>query len=80
MRAGSLKLDGGIDVFSDSGYSLHSQSATMDLTNWILEGKHEVTGQGPMGTLRADSFHYDRGTHQLTLDGHVRMTLIGNRK
>lgn len=80
MRAGSLKLDGGIDVYSDSGYSLHSQSATMDLNNWVVNGRHEVTGQGPMGTFRADSFHYDRRTHQLTLDGHVRMTLIGVRK
>ena len=26
MRAGSLELGGGIDVFSDAGYALHSQS------------------------------------------------------
>ena len=80
MRAGSLELSGGINVFSDAGYALHSQSASLDLNKWIVHGHNEVTGQGPMGTIRADQFHYDRDNHQLTLDGHVRMTLIGNRK
>jgi len=80
MKAGSLELNGGIDVFSDSGYTLHSQSALMDLNKWIVDGHSEVTGQGPMGTMRADRFHYDRDSHQLTLDGHVKMTLIGNKK
>ena len=80
MRAGSLELGGGIDVFSDTGYVLHSQSASLDLNKWIVHGHHEVTGQGPMGTMRADSFHYDRNSHRLALDGHVRMTLIGNKK
>jgi len=80
MRAGSLELSGGINVFSDAGYALHSQSASLDLNKWIVHGHNEVTGQGPLGTIRADQFHYDRDNHQLTLDGHVRMTLIGNRK
>jgi lipopolysaccharide export system protein LptC len=80
MKAGSLELNGGIDVYSDSGYTLHSKSASLDLNKWIVHGHNEVTGQGPMGTMRADQFHYDRGSHQLALDGHVRMTLIGNKK
>jgi lipopolysaccharide export system protein LptC len=80
MKAGSLELGGGIDVFSDAGYTLHSRSASLDLNKWVVHGHNEVTGQGPMGTMRADSFHYDRASHQLTLDGNVRMTLIGNRK
>src|ERR1700742_765299 len=29
MTVGSLELNGGIDVFSDSGYTLHSQSASL---------------------------------------------------
>ena|ERR1700761_3735889 len=80
MKAGSLELNGGIDVYSDSGYTLHSKAASLDLNKWIVHGHNEVTGQGPMGTMRADQFHYDRGSHQLALDGHVRMTLIGNKK
>lgn len=80
MRAGSLELGGGIDVFSNSGYTLHSKAASLDLNKWIVHGHNEVTGQGPMGTMRADQFHYDRDSHQLALDGHVKMTLIGNKK
>lgn len=80
MKAGSLELNGGIDVFSDSGYTLHSQAASLDLNKWTVHGHSEVTGQGPMGTMRADQFHYDRDSHQLTLDGHVKMTLIGKKK
>ena len=80
MRAGFLELGGGIDVFSDSGYALHSRSAHIDLVKWIVQGDSQVTGQGPMGTMRADRFHYDHGRHRLTLDGHVQMTLIANKK
>ena len=80
MAASSLILGGGIDVYSDSGYVFHSQTASLDLKKWIVHGHDPVTGQGPMGTLSADEFHYDRGTHQLTLDGHVHMTVVGNRK
>ena len=80
MRAGFLQLGGGIDVYSDSGYALHSQRASVDLNKWTVQGNSEVTGQGPMGTMRADRFHYDHEVHQLTLDGHVHMTVIANKK
>jgi lipopolysaccharide export system protein LptC len=77
MKAGKLALSGGIDVYSDSGYAFHSATAMLDLDKWIIWGNSTVTGQGPMGTMRADRFHYDRDAHQLTLDGHVHMTIIG---
>jgi hypothetical protein len=80
MKAGSLEMGGGIDIFSDAGYALHSQAASVDLNKGVVHGHSEVTGQGPMGTMRADQFHYDRDSHQLSLDGHVKMTLIGNKK
>jgi lipopolysaccharide export system protein LptC len=80
MKAGFLQLAGGIDVYSDSGYALHSQAASVDLNKWTVQGNSEVTGQGPMGTLRADRFHYDREEHQLVLDGHVQMSLIAKKK
>jgi lipopolysaccharide export system protein LptC len=80
MKAGSLELGGGIDIFTDAGYTLHSKAASLDLNKWIVHGHNEVTGQGPLGTMRADNFHYDRGAHQLALDGHVHMTLIGKSK
>ncbi len=77
MAAGRLELAGGIDVFTDTGYELHSNSASMNLKQSVIHGHETVTGQGPDGTLRADTFHADRATNILTLDGHVHMTLFG---
>jgi lipopolysaccharide export system protein LptC len=77
MQAGSLVLNGGINVFSDEGYELHTASASVDLSNGVVHGREEVAGQGPMGKFRADQFQFDRNSRILTLDGHVQMTIAG---
>jgi len=79
MGTGQLELGGGIDMFTDSGYELHTESASMNLKQTIVHGHQEVAGQGPGGTLRADSFHADRNAGLLTLAGHVRMQFSGNK-
>ena len=80
MNTGQLELSGGIDVFTATGYELHSNSASANLKQSIVHGHEKVTGQGPQGTLRADEFHADRTTNILTLNGHVQMTLTGTKK
>src|SRR3954471_16760150 len=80
MDKGQLELAGGIDVFTATGYELHSASASANLKQSVIHGHEPVTGQGPDGTLRADEFHADRATDILTLTGHVQMTLFGNKK
>ena len=80
MDTGQLELSGGIDVFTATGYELHSHSASANLKQSIIHGHETVTGQGPDGTLRADRFHADRATNILTLSGHVQMTLFGRKK
>ena len=80
MVAGSLQLGGGINVFSDAGYELHTQSVSLDLNKWVMHGHNEVTGQGPSGKLRADEFQFDRASNQLLLSGHVLTTLTGKKK
>jgi lipopolysaccharide export system protein LptC len=80
MNSGQLELDGGIDVFTSTGYELHSKSASANLKQSVIHGHDPVTGQGPDGTLRADEFHADRATDVLTLSGHVQMTLFGTKK
>jgi lipopolysaccharide export system protein LptC len=71
-----LALDGGIAVFSDDGYELHTARADVDLKAGIFKGNSEVTGHGPAGTLRADAFQIDRETSQIVLQGHVYMTIL----
>ena len=80
MNSGQLELSGGIDVYTATGYELHSNSASADLKQSVIHGHEPVTGQGPEGTLRADEFHADRATNILTLHGHVHMTLTGTKK
>jgi lipopolysaccharide export system protein LptC len=71
-----LALDGGIAIYSDDGYELHTARADVDLKQGIFKGQTEVTGHGPAGTLRADAFEVDRNSNQITLQGHVQMTLL----
>lgn len=80
MAAGHLELSGGIDVFTDTGYELHSSSASMNLKQSEVHGHEPVTGRGPEGTFRADRFHADRNTNLLTLTGNVQMTFHGTSK
>jgi lipopolysaccharide export system protein LptC len=76
MEKSALTLTGGIAVFSDDGYELHTQRGSVDLKKGIFHGPGEVTGQGPMGTLRADAFELNRATNRITLHGHVQMTIV----
>jgi lipopolysaccharide export system protein LptC len=80
MDSGALELRGGIDLFTATGYELHTNSASANLKQSVIHGHEEVTGQGPQGTLRADEFHADRATNLLTLTGHVQMVLMGTKK
>lgn len=70
-----LALTGGIAVFSDDGYELHTARADVDLKQGIFKGPAQVSGHGPAGTLSADTFEVDRETSQLILQGHVHMTI-----
>ncbi len=69
----TLKLNGAISAFSDSGYELHTDQADVDLAAGRMVGDHAVTGHGPLGTLSADSFVIDKTMKQVELMGHVKM-------
>jgi lipopolysaccharide export system protein LptC len=80
MNADWLTLDSGIDVFTDTGYALHTERADVDLKRNVVTGDSEITGQGPLGTMRADSFRYDHRAGHLILQGHVRTVYSGRKK
>jgi len=75
MDAGTLKLSGGIALFTDTGYELHTNSADVDLKTNVFQGQEKVTGHGPLGAISADRFHFDRFKKHVTLSGHVHMTM-----
>ena len=76
LGARTLVLWDWLSVYSDEGYELHTKTANVDLSAFVMTGP-EVTGQGPLGSLRADTFTIDRTTRQLVLTGNVHMTLTG---
>jgi len=71
--AKTLKLTGAIAIYSDSGYELHTNGADVDLKTGVMKGPNAVTGQGPLGSLRADRFTVDRSRKQVRLIGNVKM-------
>jgi lipopolysaccharide export system protein LptC len=75
MEKSLLTLDSGIAIYSDDGYELHTTRADVDLKKGLFKGPDVVTGHGPAGTLRADSFELDRATNRLVLVGHVQMSI-----
>lgn len=75
MDTSLLKLTGGIEMFSDSGYELHTSKANIELKKGLFHGPETVTGHGPLGTLRADRFEIERLKRLIHLIGNVHMTL-----
>lgn len=70
-----LALNGAISVYSDSGYEIHTTAANVDMRTAIITGSNTVTGQGPLGTFRADRFRVDRRARMVFLYGNVHMTI-----
>jgi lipopolysaccharide export system protein LptC len=57
-----LELTGNVNLFHDSGYEFHTESAVFDLTAGDATGTEPVEGQGPFGHLKAEGFRiYNRG-------------------
>jgi lipopolysaccharide export system protein LptC len=80
MAAKTMELDGGIELFTDTGWALRTDRASVDLKANVVRGDKPMSGQGPMGAMRADSFNFDRNSGVLTLTGGVRMTMARNGK
>jgi len=79
VDAGMLKLSGGISVYTDTGYELHTPSADVYIRKNFLEGQEKVTGHGPLGQLSADRFQFDRLKKIVKLSGHVHMRMYPNK-
>ncbi|MBV9992903.1 MAG: LPS export ABC transporter periplasmic protein LptC [Alphaproteobacteria bacterium] len=72
MESGALNLSGGIAMYSDSGYELHTDRLEGEMKKGTFHGPAPVSGHGPFGSLSADRFEYDRIKQELHLLGNVR--------
>jgi lipopolysaccharide export system protein LptC len=60
----TLALSGNIDVFNDTGFEFHGQSARIDMKAGTIVSDEAVDGQGPLGHLKASAMRgEDRGRH-----------------
>jgi lipopolysaccharide export system protein LptC len=75
-----LTLWGGVSVFSDSGYEAHTTTADINMKTGMITGKHPVTGQGPLGTFRADRFKIDREKRLVYLYSNVHTIVYAHMK
>jgi len=75
LDAGTLRLTGGLSLFTDTGYELHTENADVNLKANVVKGNDKVKGHGPLGSLSADSFQFDRAKRLVKLSGHVHMTM-----
>ncbi len=57
-----LALEGGVSLFQDRGYELHTDKVTIDFRAGTAESTAPVTGQGPAGELQGEGLRLlDKG-------------------
>ncbi|HEY1614161.1 MAG TPA: hypothetical protein VGF97_10765 [Rhizomicrobium sp.] len=74
-----LDLAGAIALYTDAGYELHTSAAAVEMRAGTISGNRAVSGQGPLGTFKADKFKIERAAKRVFLYGNVHMTLYGHR-
>lgn len=75
QAAAVLTLEGGVDLFQDTGYELHTPSAIIDVKAGTAHGTQPVNGQGPLGTMEAEGFKIDRQAQTVELTGKARVVI-----
>lgn len=70
-----LWLGGGVDLFHDSGYELHTASVSLDFTQGTAAGDEPVTGHGPFGEIEAAGLRVYDGGNRVVFPGKARLVL-----
>ncbi|MEP4192261.1 MAG: LPS export ABC transporter periplasmic protein LptC, partial [Sneathiella sp.] len=74
-EAGLLDLDGGIEIFSDTGNQIKTKSAHVRLNEKIIESKEGLKGHGPLGEFEADRLVAQQLRGTIRFEGNVKMIL-----
>jgi len=74
-----LELDGSVNLFHDSGYEMHTDSAGVDLANGGAEGHTPVVGQGPFGRIESEGFRLIDKGKTIIFTGKTKAKLYLNR-
>jgi lipopolysaccharide export system protein LptC len=80
QHASLLDLSGDVVIFRDSGVTLRTQSASMDLKSGAAAGNEATHAEGPFGTLDAQGFALvDKGA-VIQFQGSSRLVLNGSHR
>ncbi|MBV1887607.1 MAG: LPS export ABC transporter periplasmic protein LptC [Parvibaculaceae bacterium] len=74
-EAETLDLVGGVEIFSDNGNQIYTQSARVRLSEKRVSSPDGLRAHGPLGEISADSFVANQLTGTLKFEGNVKMTL-----
>jgi len=72
-----LDLSGGVNLFHDSGYELHTPTAVVDLAHNSARGTEPVEGFGPQGRIESVGFEISGKGHEITFAGKAHLSLRG---
>ena len=77
----TLDLMGHVDVFQESGYEVHTDSARVQVDEGNATGDDPTHGQGPAGTIEGEGFRlWDRGrTIMVTGKSKAVLSMTGNK-
>jgi len=74
-KAELLDLSGQVNVFSDSGFEVHTRHLILNLKAGTGTGDQPVHGQGPFGTFEAGGVEVDVKGEYVRLTDGVKMTV-----
>ncbi len=68
-----MDLEGDVVLVLDNGYEFETDTAFMDLKMREARGDDDIDGQGPLGTLRSNSFFVENGGELFVFTGDVHV-------
>ena len=74
-----LDLFSAVNLTTNSGYSFASEHARIYLREERVVGEEPVSGTGPNGTIRADSYEIRDGGNRVIFEGNVRARILQDR-
>jgi lipopolysaccharide export system protein LptC len=75
-HAETLDLAGGVTVFHDRGYEIHTERARVHFETSMVEGDAAVRGQGPDMELTGDGFRIEDKGERIFITGKARLMLF----
>ena len=76
----TLTLDGSVNMFTDSGFEVRTESIKFDLRDGSASGDQPVTSQGPWGYLKSLGVRYQAADQVFTFPGRPTLVLYPETK